>query len=373
MSNLRRSAMPKLLIILVLLWMALLPQPIHAQDPPIELPNTYITHDGSLSFQIPQGWSVTRDYPRNTVLLSNGPFEESVYYDLANTDSLVIGILPSDDLSEAFGENETPNTPREALEIISIQWEDAQVAPDIEESALNEYPVASANFENANFMGEFHVLDLNDGDFVMLYAVAAINHYTSDHHEIVLSIASTMIFHEYESGDFRLVTAPEQNLVFEMPAEYVYDDTEDSEVHFGSDLVSVNSSEISKGQFVGVISGVEFLEETGEISIESTEQVLSFLYFALSTDGEAEDVEFGEPEHVIFEGQYVTEALQFTFSSTTVDNLLLVFEMPDGRILMTTFSASGGELSDFEDTITQIVTSIRPFNTTAPDNEDDES
>jgi hypothetical protein len=360
----------RILATLILLSLVILPQPIHAQDPPVELPNTYITHDGSFSFQFPEDWFLTVEGEQGEVIfVSDFDFEEFID---PETQLVMISIAPPGGLLTVFPFIEAiPETPRELLDLIIAGLDDvtSNVSMEIEEVAINDHPAVVVNAEEDGSQEQVIIVDLGDGEMALLSATYYNIDY-ADQEETVMAMAASMTLHDYEQGDFRLVTSIDKNLAFEMPADFIYDDTEESEVHFGSNQNAIDASQPAEGEMVGVITSLEYLETELGVTVESAEDVINYFYDSF-TDGAVDGFSFGDVEQLTFEDSPLEAIFQFTYADDTFDSVVIAFQLPDGRLMAAIFATHSGEYADFEETITHIVTSVQPFNSAPTDVEDD--
>lgn len=356
----------KLLIILMVLSMAL-PQKTNAQDPSVELPNTYITPDGSFSVQFPQNWIVTIDPDlSNFILITAIPFAE-LEFGTDSEEGVLIGIVPPANISHAFPYiDEIPSTPHDLLELLMDDPTDSTTYFDIEVGTLNDYPAAFVDAEEDNVEGQLFAVDVGEGEIAVAVAGAYNMDYASQQ-ETVVSILSSMTLHEYESGDYRLVTSPAVNLSFEMPAEYIYDDTSDAgALIFGSNEAVLTNYAPTKGEFMGIFVTQEFFAETLIDGFKSTDHAIAVFSDSVISE-EFEDVSFIELDRANFDDKPISEMLMFIFHSDVVDGLLIAFEFDNGQIIIGAFFTYTDELDDFDQIMSLISLSVRLFNTPAAD------
>jgi hypothetical protein len=360
------------LALLIAILLSSLPLAVFAQDPPDDLPQTYITHDGKFSFQYPSGWTIAPEELDGLLLLTNSDYEDSVFFDPESTDSVVVIIVTPDNFLEIFPDiDELPRTPRDLLEVLIVDTDDPNIFTDIQEGTLNGHRAVFANVDDGELSGQVFVLDLDDGDLVMALAASASGVY-AQYQEQVLSIVASMTLHRYNQGDFRLVTSQAMNLSFEMPAEYFYNDmVGDGSLIFGTNEDVFNNGAPAEGEFMGLFATDLFIREGLDLDIEGFESPEHAL--AIFSDSVIanilNNVSFSDVEHVLIDESPLTDLVQFTFTSDTAEGVVIAFKLPDGRIMVGSFVVSNGELPDYEAIISQITTSINPFGTATPDND----
>lgn len=359
---LRSSFTRKSTLILMALALMLLPMTIFAQDPDEGETTTFTSEDGTLNFEYPESWSVSDELIPPTIVLTNGDIEESYLYDQDAEDSVVVLVVPSSGFAETFPEmeDELPDTPHDALEFLINNVVDDSEFTEITEETLNEHPAAFAMYSGDNY-GEIFVLDLDDGDLFLVMSVTPSVDY-DQHQEAVRSIAASLTLNQLEEGDFRTVSSPDLDLTFEMPSEYVYEDTEvPGAVLVGSSEDVFDTGPIEEGTLTAVI-GTElyFVEifgaasdqfQTPELAIEA---VADMFVSEELTDLTVSDVETVEVEDAAF-----SELLQLTFESEEFDGMIITFILPDERVMIVFAGFNAGELDDFEDIILQIASSVQ--------------
>lgn len=352
------------IFMLVTLLTLSLPFTVKAQDPTNDFPNTFITHDGAFSFQYPSDWVLTLEDMDDFILLTNGDPDDSLFFAPDAEDSVIMLIVPPNQFGQLFPDIEDlPRTPRELLEVLIFEDGNADIFSNIEEGTLNGHRAVFANVEDDELSGQVFVLDLDDGDLVMVIAATISGEYSA-HQETAISIVSTMTLHRYLPGDFRLVTSQSMRMAFEMPAEYFYDDSDDEgSLIFGSDEEVFNNRAPSAGEFMGIFATDQFLTDALMLDIEGFESpehaiaVFSDSVIAEELDG----VSFSELERLTFEDKPVPEMLQFTFTSDIADGVVVAFELDNGQIMVGAFIANSGELGDYEEVIAKITGSIQPL------------
>ncbi len=355
-------------LILMALALILLPMSVFAQDSDDSEWLTYTTDDGSISFEYPDTWSLNLDVLEPALVLTNGDFEDSLFVNPEAEDSIAVFIVLPDQFSEVFPEiTELPRTPRDLLEFLIFDAGDADIFTDIEEGTLNGHRAVFANFNNEGLegatdtlYGQVFALDLDDGDLALVMGVMATDNYVQ-YQETVLSIVASMTLNRYEEGDFRTITSPNLNLTFQMPAEYVYDDTELASIALiASRQEIINTGPAEEGDItVAIATELYFtgiLDAAGAI-LQSPEQAIELALQIFAEDFENATV--SEVETVTVEDASVEEMQQLTFEGDEFDGAILAFELPDEGIVTVFVAVNAGELSDFEDIILQIASSIQ--------------
>lgn len=359
-------------LILMVFALILLPMSVFAQDPDDSEWLTYTTDDGSISFEYPDTWSLNFDVLEPALVLTNGDFEDSLFVDPEAEDSIAVFIVLPDQFSEVFPEiTELPRTPRDLLEFLIFDAGDDDIFTDIEEGTLNGHRAVFANFNNEGLegatdalYGQVFALDLDDGDLALVMGVMATDNY-AQYQETVLSIAASLTLNRYELGDFRMVSSPDLNLTFEMPADYLHNDNElPGAVLIASREEIMNSGPAEEGDvtvaiatelyFSGIFDAASDLFQTPELAIELVVELFA---------EDFENATVSDIETVSVEDAPVPEMLQLTFVGDEFDGAILAFELPDERIVTVIVAVNAGELADFEDIILQIASSVQAFDT----------
>lgn len=350
----------KFVLILMTLALILLPMTIFAQDPEENGFKPYTSPDGSISFEYPESWTIHLDDLEPFIILSNSGGE--FYFDFEDEDSLAVLIVPPSGFVEAFPDiEELPRTPRDLLEFFILDTGEDDIFTEIEEGTLNGHRAVFANFSDNDLYGQIFVLDLDDGDLIMVLGIMGSDNY-AQYQETVLSVVASLTLNRYLPDDFRIVTSPDLNLMFEMPADYVYDDLdEEGAIFFASDQDLLDSGPGGEGTLTGLIAteayyidkfGIkegDFQTPEHALVVVSEELVLQNL-----SNGTISDIEIIELDDVD-----IDELFQLTFDSDNLDGIVLAFEMPDKRIVTVVAGVNSGELPDFEDIILQIATSVK--------------
>ncbi len=352
----------KSILLLMVLALMLLPMTVFAQDPDEGETTAYTSSDGTLSFEYPESWSVSDDLIPPAIILTNGAIEDSYLYTEDAEDSVAVLILPSSGIAETFPEIEgdVPDSPTEAIEFMIENVVDDTEFDEIVEETINEYPAASVMYSGET-NGEMFMLDLGDGDLFLVMGLTTSDDY-DQHQDIIRSIVASMTFIQPEEGDFRTVSSPDLDLSFEMPFEYVSDDTEvPGAVLIGSSEDVFDTGPTEEDTLTAVIGTEQYFVEifdaasdqfqTPELAIEA---VAAMFVSEDLTDLTVSDVETVEVEDAAF-----SELLLLTFESEEFDGMIITFVLPDERVMIVFAGFNAGELDDFEDIILQIATSIQ--------------
>ncbi len=367
-SVFRSNFTRKSILLLMALALILLPTTVSAQDPDESDWLTYTTDDGSISFEYPDTWSLNFDVLEPALVLTNGDFEDSLFVDPEADDALAVFIVLPQHFPEVFPEiTELPRSPRELLEFLIFDAGDEDVFTEIEEGTLNGHRAVFANFNNEGLegatdtlYGQVFALDLDDGDLALVMGVMTTDDY-AQYQETVVSIAASSTLKLYEEGDFRRVSSPDLNLIFQMPAEYYYSDDEvPGAILIASSEEILDSGPPEEGDLIVSIITEQYFTEFFDVSTEqlqTPEMAIELVVEILAEDFENGTV--SDLETISVENAPVAELLQLTFEADGYDGAILAFELPDGRVVTVSVVVNAGELSDFEDIILQIASSIQ--------------